>query len=298
MNAEVAILGGSFAGLSAALVLARACRKIVVVDAGRPRNRFAAHSHGFLGHDGRTPDAILGDARKQLGNYPTVALLQGEANSARQLDGGFAIELADGRTVEAKRLILATGVRDELPDIPNLSACWGKSVVHCPYCHGYEFRGQPLGALATTAQSIHTATLLPDWGPATCFRHASFHFDEEHRAKLAARGVSMEETAVRTLIADEGKVEAVLLEDGRRVPLTALFVTPRTYLNSPIAEHLGCAIDEGPTGQVIRVDELKKTTVAGVFAAGDASSPMASVTMAAAAGAMAGFAAHQSLMFG
>lgn len=159
---EVIVIGGSFAGLSAAMQLARARRRVLVIDAGRPRNRFAAHAHGFFGQDGKPPAQIVDEAAAQLAAYPTVQRIAGDVRMAeRDADGRFHVTLADGSRASADRLILATGIRDELPALPGLAERWGVSVLHCPYCHGYEVSGQRLGVLATHPLSVHQAILIP-----------------------------------------------------------------------------------------------------------------------------------------
>jgi thioredoxin reductase len=276
--------------------LARARRRVLVVDSGLPRNRFAEASHGFLGQDGRPPYDILRDAGRQLLTYPTVELVQGEVVSARQAERGFDVTLADGREARAARLVLATGVADELPPIPGMRERWGTTVLHCPYCHGYEVAGRELGVLGGHSKAAHLATLLPDWGPTTLFTQGELEPDEEEAARLAARGVRVERTPVVELLGTAPELEAVRLSDGRVVALGAIFTGPRVRMASPLAEELGCAFDDGPMGPYIRVDDSKQTTVPGVYAAGDAASPMYNATLASAAGFLAGVGAHQSLV--
>lgn len=179
MTYDAIVIGGSFAGLSAAIQIARARRRVLLIDAGLPRNRFADASHGFLGQDGRRPQDIIGDARRQLSLYPTVEFIDSEAVSASKTDGDFAVTLADGSEKRAMRLILATGVKDDLPAIPGLPERWGQSVLHCPYCHGYEVGGQALGVLANTPMSAHQALLISDWGPTTYFTQNAFEPDAD-----------------------------------------------------------------------------------------------------------------------
>ena len=275
--------------------LARARRRILVIDGGSPRNRFAEASHGFLGHDGKAPRALLDEALRQVRAYPTVRFLQGQAVAARASPEGFVLTLQEGPEERGARLVLATGLRDELPPIPGLRERWGSTVLHCPYCHGYEVRDQPLGVLANHPLSAHQALLLPDWGPTTLFTQGTLEPDAELTARLAVRGVRLERTPIVELLGEAPALEAVRLRDGRVVPLGALFAAPRTSMSSPLAQQLGCAFDEGPTGPHVRVDEKKATTVPGVFAAGDAASPLHNATLASAAGALAGFAVHHSL---
>ncbi|KRC86177.1 thioredoxin reductase [Achromobacter sp. Root83] len=297
MDYDVIIVGGSFAGLSAAMQLARARRRILLVDAGQPRNRYAAHAHGFLGQDGTPPHEIVAQARAQLARYPTVEFLDGEAVDAAARDGGFELAMASGQRVRASRLILAIGMRDELPSLPGLEARWGQTVLHCPYCHGYEVAGQPLGVMATHPMSVHQAMLLPDWGPTTYFTQGEFEPAPDEAKALAARGVRLERSPIVQLRGAAPALTGVTLADGRQLPIHALFVASKAHMASPLAMQLGCAFDSGPMGPVIRVDEFKQTTVAGVFAAGDAATPMSNATLASASGVMAGVCAHRSLAF-
>ena len=291
---DAIVIGGSYAGLSAALQLARARRRVLVIDAGVRRNRFASASHGFLGHDGRAPGDIAADGRAQLLAYPNVRWLDGTVAQAVAEDGGFRVSTGDGLTEGARKLVLATGVVDELPSIEGLAERWGRGVFHCPYCHGYELKQGRIGVLAVGPLSIHHALMLPDWGTTTFFLNDAFVPDEAQRAALAARGVTVEAGAVARLT-DTATVE---LQDGRRFVMDGLFTATRTHIASPVAAQLGCAMDEGPTGAFIRTDAVQATTVPGVFACGDAARAAGNVALSVGAGAMAGAAAHQSLMFG
>ncbi|HEX5830750.1 MAG TPA: NAD(P)/FAD-dependent oxidoreductase [Gemmatimonadaceae bacterium] len=296
---DAVVVGGSFAGLSAAMQLARARRRVLVVDAGRPRNRFARTSHGFFGQDGQTPAAILEAARAQVLAYPTAEFRRDEAVRVTTRGGAFEIALASGATARARRLVLATGVVDELPDIPGLRERWGTSVLHCPYCHGYEVAGGRLGVLAVGEPSIHQALLLPDWSAdVTLFTNRAVEPTAAQRAALAARGVRVEPRPLAALVGDGPALAGVRLhgpDGGAMVGLDALFTTSRTRMASPLAEQLGCAFDEGPFGPVIRTDARKETTVPGAYAAGDAARAPHNATWASADGVTAGVSAHQSL---
>jgi len=296
---DAIVVGGSFAGLSAATQLARARRQVLVVDTAQPRNRFSPAAHGILGHDGKPPAAILETARAQLAAYPTSAFRNDEATYAAARDGGFDVTLASGTVVHARRLVLATGVIDVLPDIPGLRERWGATVLHCPYCHGYETAGGRLGMLATSDASLHVASLLPDWSnDVTLFTNGAFDLTADQRAALAARGVRIDARRVAELVGQGRALAGVQLEDehGRTlVGLEALFVSPRTRVASPLAEQLGCAFDEAPSGLIVRTDARKETTVPGVYAAGDAALARHNATFASADGVMAGVSAHQSL---
>jgi thioredoxin reductase len=292
---DAIIVGGSYAGQSAALQLARARRTILVIDEGKRRNRFASHSHGFLGQDGRDPAAIADDARKQLLAYPNVTWLADRAAGAERLDNGFAVTGKDGTRHEARTVVLATGIKDGLPEVPGLAERWGRAVFHCPYCHGYELNQGRIGVLAVSEISMHHALMLPDWGTTTFFVNEAFEPSEDQLAQLAARGVTVEREKIRAL---EGDPVEVVLECGRRIPLDGLFTATRTELASPIAGQLGCDFADGPTGRYIKTDEMKATSIPGVFACGDAARAAGNVAMAVGDGAMAGAATHRKLMFG
>lgn len=291
---DAIIVGGSYAGLSAALQLARARRRLLVVDAGKRRNRFAPTSHGFLTQDGRAPGDIAADARAQLMAYPTVEWADGEATSAEQGNTGFAIAVGASRH-EAKRLVLATGVSDTLPAIPGLAERWGKSVFHCPYCHGYELDQGDIGVLGVSPLSMHHALMLPDWGRTTFFLNGAFEPDAEQMAQLQARGVSVERQPIREMA---GERADLTLTDGRIVRLDGLFTMTRTSPSSPLAEELGCAFEDSPIGPFVKTDVTKETSVPGVFACGDLARAAGSVALSVGDGAMAGLGTHRSLMFG
>ena len=291
---DVIVVGGSFAGMSAAMQLARARQKVLVIDAGMPRNRFADEAHGFLGQDGRAPAAIIRDARAQLLRYPSAEVTSGEAIAARADGDGFAIEVAAGSEHRARRLVLATGVADELPPIPGMSERWGETVLHCPYCHGYEMRDLPLGVIAANPMSAHQAVLIPDWGPTTYFTQGEFEPEPAEIHAFAARGITIERTPVVELMGEAPALDGVRLADGRFVEVAAVFTAPRTRPATPLAAMLGCAHEDGPTGPYVKVDEWGATSVAGVWSAGDAATPMHNATLASAAGVLAGIGAHQA----
>lgn len=293
---DFAVIGGSYAGLSAALQLARARRQVLVVDAGQRRNRFVdaagETSHGFLTQDGRPPAEIAADAREQLMDYPNVEWQHGTAEDARVAsDGRLEFRLGTD-TIRAHRLILATGVRDELPPVPGLAERWGRSIFHCPYCHGYEMNAGPIGIIAASPLALHHALMLPDWGTPTLFLNGAYTPSNEDLAAIARRGTQIEATPIARI---DGHAD-VVLQDGRTLTMNGLFTQPRTLLASPVAEQLGCALEEGPMGLFIKVDEGKATSVPNVFACGDAARAAGNVTLAVADGAMAGFGAHRASM--
>lgn len=292
MSHDVIVIGGSYAGMAAALQVARARRKVMVIDAGIRRNRFARHSHGFLGQDGADPAEIATEARKQLVAYPNLAWLEGQAIRAAKNEDGFTVSTQDGRDHHARRLVLALGVADVLPDTPGLRERWGKTVFHCPYCHGYELGGGDIAVLAVGPVSMHQAMLVPDWGPTTLLLNGTFEPDEAQRAQLKARGVIVESAPVSGV---SGEADVGLV-DGRVLKFRGIFTAPQTRPASDLGAQLGCASDDGPLGPFLRTGAMKDTTVRGVFACGDVARPAGSISWAVGDGALAGAAAHQSLI--
>ncbi|MCD7060263.1 NAD(P)/FAD-dependent oxidoreductase [Pelagibacterium xiamenense] len=292
MAFDCIVVGGSYSGLAAALQLARARRKVLVIDGGQRRNRFASESHGFLGQDGRAPGAIVSDGRAQLLAYPNVTWIDGQAASAERAGDGFGVATADSTVHRARRLVLATGVVDRLPEVPGLAERWGRSVFHCPYCHGYELGGGEIGVLAISALSMHHALMAPDWGRTTFFLNDAFAPDSEQIAQLERRGVAIERTPVAEI---RGEKAEVVLSDGRVFALEGLLTATRVEMASPLAAQLGCAFEETPMGDIVTTDMTKETSVAGVFACGDAARAAGSIALAVGDGTMAGAAAHRSM---
>jgi thioredoxin reductase len=289
---EVIVIGGSYAGLSAALQLVRARRRVLVIDAGVRRNRSAAHSHGFLGQDGRDPAEIAAKGRAEVLAYPTARWIDTSVESVARADNGFAVTVATGERLLAERLILALGVIDELPDVPGIAERWGKSIFHCPYCHGYELDQGAIGVIATAPLSVHHAMMLPDWGKTTYFTRG-FDPTPEELATLERRGVTIEPSPV-VRVEDRATVR---LADDRAMSFAGLFLMPRNRIAGRIVADLALETEEAPTGSIIKTDMMKTTSVPGVFACGDAALPAGSVAFAVADGARAGIAAHRSLIF-
>ncbi|MBT1065432.1 NAD(P)/FAD-dependent oxidoreductase [Bowmanella sp. Y26] len=296
MQTQVLIIGGSFAGLSAAIQLVRARKQVIVIDSGKPRNRFASHSHGFFGLDGETPHDIHQKALAKLLPYPDFTLHQGEVVNLVKDAEGFTATLADNTSVDASKIILATGLHEQLPDIPGLASRWGKTVLHCPYCHGYENRDRPLGVLATSPLSVHQAKLIPDWGPTTYFSQGQFPLEPDVQKMLEKRGVRIEQTPVTEIIGNAPEISAVRLQDNRQLCINALYVGPTTRMASPLAEQLGCEFEPGLMGPLVKIDESQQTSVLGVYAAGDIAIPMQNATLASASGVMAGVHVHHALI--
>ncbi|MBE0462988.1 MAG: NAD(P)/FAD-dependent oxidoreductase [Halomonadaceae bacterium] len=297
MSVDAVIIGGSYAGMAAGLQLARARRNVVVIDAGEPRNRFAAHSHGFLAQDGVPPGEIAADARSQLMEYPTVEWQAGRVEAVTGQADNFLVVLNNGSTYQARRIILAAGVTDELPSLPGLAGLWGKHVFHCPYCHGYELGKVGIGVLATSELAMHHGLMLPDWGATTLFLNDAFEPSSEQLTQLEARGAHIERGAVAQLAEQSGAGIELMMSDGRKFSLAGLFVAPTLHLG-PLVAQLACELEETPMGCIVKTDAMQATSIPGIFACGDVARAGGSVTFAVADGVMAGLSTHRTLMFG
>lgn len=294
MNPDVLIVGGSYAGIAAGLILARARRPVTIIDSGLPRNRAASHSHGVLGQDGISGAELLKNARQQLIDYPTVRWLQGEVVHAQSTVEGVEVRTADGQVLAARKLLLATGIADQLPELPGLAERWGSTVLHCPYCHGYEVGGGAIGLLGGHPMSAAKATLFADWGNVTFFSQGLPISDEE-QAAMQQRGVQIETTPVVGVQGEQPTWLEVELADGRRIAQRALFVPAMQQMATPLVQQLGCALVDSPLGVLVEVDMMKQTSVANVYAAGDATT-VGNITLAMAEGVRAGIGVHHALV--
>lgn len=293
MRYDIIVVGGSYAGMAAALQLVRARRSVLVIDAGLRRNRFASHSYGFLGQDGVDPAELAQAARRQLEVYSTLTWVEGTAEAASGEKEQFTITTGNGERFSGRRLLFATGVSDTLPTIEGLPERWGKSVFHCPYCHGYELNQGHIGVIATGPMSLHQAQLIPEWGEVTFFTNDAVTLDDATRADLAVRGVTIEGVSIERL---DGHAD-VILTDERRLSFAGLFTTSRNAPSTPIAETLGCGLQETPFGVQIQTNDSKETTLPGAFACGDVARVPHSVSLAVADGAWAGAQLHRSLVW-
>ena len=297
---DVIIVGGSYAGLAAAMQLGRARRSVLVVDADQRRNRFVSRSHGVLGFDGESPAVLAAKGKEQVLAYPSVRWLEGAVTGARSIPGGFAMS-ARGEEHLAKRLILATGVIDDLPSIPGLRERWGKTIFHCPYCDGYELDRGKLGVLAAGPLAQHYSAIVAEWSSpegTTLFLNEGVAPSSSELADLTSRGIHVESGSVLEAKDAASGIELVV-RGGQRYDLAALFVLPHTQLPGGFAQQLGCEVESGATGSFYKTDaRTKETTLKGVYAAGDAAQALHSVSFAMADGARAGTFAHQSLVFG
>ncbi|RKS79619.1 thioredoxin reductase (NADPH) [Actinomadura pelletieri DSM 43383] len=285
---DVVVVGAGAAGLNAALVLARARRRVAVVDAGEPRNAPSAHMQGFLSRDGMAPAALLEVGRAEVAGYG-AALIEGRVE---RIEPGFTVHLVGGAALSARRIVVATGLRDELPDIPGVRERWGADVLHCPYCHGYEVRDQPLAVLGFSPLAVHQALLLRQWSDdVTLVSHTLVLSDEDHE-RLTARGVRIVNGEIKRVVTDGGRVSGVELVDGRTVRRTAVFLFPHMVPNDGLLTGLGC---ETANGWVV-TDPTGLTSVAGVWAVGNVVDPRAMVISSAGMGATAAFAINAGLV--
>ncbi|MEU5088697.1 NAD(P)/FAD-dependent oxidoreductase [Streptomyces sp. NPDC021356] len=297
---EVVVVGGGAAGLSAALVLGRARRRTLVVDAGEPRNAPAAHMQGFLTRDGMSPAEFLATGREEIARYGVGLVRDRAVDAARNVDGGFDVTLASGRTVHARHLVVATGLRDELPTLPGVAERFGEDVLHCPYCHGWEVRDQAFGVLATTPMSVHQALMVSQWSKdVRLFLHqvAEDELSDTDLRRLAAAGVGVVPGEVAEVVVEDGRLTGVRLADGTTHARQVLFVAPRAVPRNELLLRLGAELRETPFGAYPVIDERGLTTVAGLWAAGNASGFAEQVVNAASRGYRAGAAINGELLF-
>jgi thioredoxin reductase len=296
---DCVVVGGGAAGLSAALVLGRARRRTLIVDEGIQSNLAAPGIGGLLGHDGRPPAQLYEMGRQELAAYPTVEIRTGTVVGGLRDDDGFVLDLGSGRRERTRRVLLATGMQYVPPDVPGLAALWGRSVFHCPFCHGWEVRDQPLAVLGRGDRAIHQALLLRGWSDdIVVLTDGPAEFSDEERARLTAAGVSIDERAVTELASENGELAAVVFGDGDRLPRRGLLVAATLRQRSSLAEDLGAAQGDATpiAADPLDVDALMRTTSVGVFAAGDVSAAMPQVASAVAAGSLAATAVVQSLL--
>ncbi len=289
------VAGGGAAGLSAALTLARAGRRVAVADKGEPRNSPAAHLHGYLSRDGVPPAELLRVGRGEIAEYGGE-LCACAVTAVRHADGGgFVAELENGRHLPARALLVATGLRDVLPPVPGVDRLWGSDVLHCPYCHGHEVRGGPIGVLGGENRpfSIHQASLVRQWSQDVVFFPHLIELDEQERERLLARGIRIVEGPVERLEISEGRLAGVRVGDGPVVPRSALFVGPRFVPRDELLTGLGC---ETAADGWVAVDGSGRTSVPGVWGAGNVVSEAAQLASAAGQGMSAGIALNHYLL--
>ncbi|NTJ41676.1 NAD(P)/FAD-dependent oxidoreductase [Agrobacterium larrymoorei] len=294
---DVIIIGGSFAGLAAALQLGRARRKVIVLDTGLQRNRFAGRSHGVLGHDHKPPSAILAEARQQLARYPAIKMVNARAEGVSGTIDNFSVLTGDGETLNARRLILSYGVVDQMPDVPGFAESWGTSVIPCPYCDGFEVADQHWGLVWSGPQSMNQVRLFHDWTDRLTVFGNGHDVTPDLRADLERRATPVVDGRI-TEIARRGTHGATIkLDTGPDAAIDILFAHPRNKPSASLHDTLGLATVNTPTGIALKTDERRETSMPGIYAAGDLANPgIPSVTTATWQGAMAGIFAQQSML--
>jgi thioredoxin reductase len=292
---DVIVVGGGAAGLSAALTLARARRRVLVIDAGLPRNRFSPHSHGVLGLDGEASSALLERGRDEAARFGTEFAAE-EAAAARLADGLFFVTTASGHEFACRRLIVATGVRDVLPEIPGLAEQWGTGVVVCPYCDGYESRDRRIGVLATSPRSVHQAQLVRQWSSDLVYLVAGTPQPlADDAAALAARGIALEKRVIIEVLGGSDGV-TVRYRDGSTDDFHRIFTSPRPEFQDELLHRLDARFAETPRGAVVAVDATGRTSVDGLWAVGNVTDASAKVSMAIGQGSAAAYAVNEDLV--
>jgi thioredoxin reductase len=292
---DVVVIGGGAAGLSAALVLSRARRTVLVVDAGQPRNAPATHMHGYLSRDGLAPIELLAAGRAEVEGYGGQLVHDTVVEAAPDSNGtGFGVTLAAGRRLSARRLLVTTGLHDELPEVPGLRERWARDVLHCPYCHGHEVRGRRLGVLGGSVGTVRYAQIVRQWTDDLVYFTPHGVLTAAERTQLRARSIGLVEGTVDQLVIDDAdRLAGVLMDDGCAVPLDALFVPPTFVPNSALLVGIGCDVDDDGW---VRVDSTGRTSIPGIWAAGNVVDPRAQVITAAGAGSAAAIALNADLV--
>lgn len=290
---DVIIIGGSYAGLSAAMALGRSMKKVLIIDAGKPCNRQTPHSHNFLTQDGSRPDEIADISRKQVLKYATITLLQATAIKGSKTPSGFIVTTEDGNLWESRKLIVASGIKDLMPDIPGFADCWGISVVHCPYCHGYELRNKKTAVIANGERAFHIAQLVNNLtDKITIITSGKAEFDEEKIGNLSNKKITITEKEVAAIEHRNGQIFAIQFHDGTKEDFDAAYAAIPFRQHADIAASLGCELTEDG---YIKIDPFQETSVAGVYACGDNCSRMRSVANAVAGGNLTGAMVNSKL---
>ncbi|MDO6759717.1 NAD(P)/FAD-dependent oxidoreductase [Tamlana sp. 2_MG-2023] len=292
-NFEVIIIGGSYSGLSAAMALGRSLRNVLIIDSGLPCNRNTPHSHNFITQDGATPKEISEKAKAQVLKYNTISFLEDKALKGKKIDNSFEITTASGKAFTAKKLIFATGVKDIMPPIKGFSDCWGITVVHCPYCHGYEIKNKKTGIIANGETAFHLATLVKNLTPnLSILTQGKAEFNLEQLAKLKKNNIDIIEKEISEIEHKNGQIKNVIFKDHSKASIEATYASLPFEQHSNIPELLGCELNEQG---YIEVDMMQKTSIEGVFACGDNVSRMRSVALAVASGNVAGAVINMEL---
>lgn len=291
---DVIIIGGSYSGLAAGMALGRALRRVLIVDSGLPANRQTPYSHNFITQDGVPPQEISAIARQEVERYTTVEFLHGTVTHVAVSDNGSTVKLEGGATYRAKKLVFATGIRDVMPPIPGFAESWGISVLHCPYCHGYEVRDEVTGVLGNGAKAFELVRLISNWTKElTLYTNGPSQLTEFQAALLRAHGIRIEEAEVRALEHAQGQVHHIRLNDGSAQSIHALYAMPAFEQHCSIPQQLGCALTEEG---YIQVDVQQRTSIPGIYACGDNTARLRTVANAVATGTTAGMMLNKELV--
>ncbi|MCB0768132.1 MAG: NAD(P)/FAD-dependent oxidoreductase [Flavobacteriales bacterium] len=291
---DAIIVGGSYSGLAAGMALGRAMRRVLIVDSGLPANRHTPISHNFITQDGIPPHTIAAKARAQVERYPTVEFLSERAIDARPTGSGYYLHMDSGAVYSAKKLVFATGIRDVLPAIPGFPECWGISVLHCPYCHGYEVRDEVTGVIGNGEKGFELVRLISNWTKVlTLYTHGRSTLTKEHLSALSAHQIAIVEGEVAELSHEHGQLHGIRFKDGSAHSLHALYAMPAFEQHCPIPQELGCAMTEDG---YIQVDGLQRTSVPGIYACGDSTARLRTVANAVSAGTTAGMMLNKELV--
>lgn len=292
---DVIIVGGSYSGLSAGLALGRSLRTVLIIDSGKPCNIQTPHSHNFLTQDGKTPNEISVLARQQVEKYDTVKIITQLATAGSKTESGFEIQTDAGQTFKARKLIFATGIKDIMPAVKGFAACWGISVIHCPYCHGYEVRNEQTGILGNGEYAYEFSPFILNWTKnLRVFTNGPSSLSPDQASKLRNRNIKLVENEIEELIHTKGHLEKIIFKDGTSTSVKALYARTAFEQHSSIPEALGCELTEDG---YIKIDQFQKTSVEGVFACGDNTTRMRSVANAVAMGALAATVVNKEIIF-
>ena len=290
---DAIIIGGSYTGLSAAMALGRSMRDTLIVDGGKPCNRQTPHSHNFLTQDSQTPKEIATLGKAQVAEYPTVSFYEGLVTSGKRVQEGFEVTTQSGEIFIGKKLVFATGIVDQMLDIEGFAESWGISVIHCPYCHGYEYRKQKTALMANGERAFHMIPLIYNLTQElTVFTQGKADFTEEQFQKIKARKIEIVEQEVASITHQQGQLNQVVMKDGSRVKLDAMYAAIPFTQHTHIPQDLGCEMTEQG---YVKVDSFQKTNVPGVYACGDNASMLRSVANAVYQGSVAGAALNSEL---
>ncbi|WP_316831401.1 NAD(P)/FAD-dependent oxidoreductase [Pedobacter aquatilis] len=295
MDFEVIIIGGSYAGLSAGLALGRAKRNVLIIDAGKPCNKQTPQSHNFLTHDGDKPAEISAKAKAEVLKYPTVKFLNALATSAKKTHEGFEVETDSQEVFRGRKILLAAGLKDVMPDISGFDECWAISIIHCPYCHGYEVKDTKIALLMNGDMAFEMAKLISHWNKdLTILTNGKSEINDEHLNLLKAKSINVIDAEIEEFIHTDGYVKTVIFKDGSDLDVMAIYARPKMVQHSNIYQDLGCELDENG---IIKVDGFQKTAIEGVYAAGDCATLVRGLSVVTAAGTMAGVMLNKDMIW-